>query len=221
MKFLPNPFSKRRFKQLDIALAILFAGWVPSILMAVVSYSILSRTLESKIVIDRQTLVQTLSQLVSYDIVRSAEIVEYYQHMPLTQRMVLPPTATPAAQAWLEETYYGHPRLDGMFLADAAGKLVASVPLDPQMIGKDFAQSDLAPARTRPRALSFRPSRPGWATTGSPRTIVAAVRDENRGDYRLHRRESSRGKDRQTHLGVPVRRGIPGPGDRPERLPAL
>ena len=52
-----NLLASRRFKPVDIAVAMLFAGWVPSILMAVVSYGILSRTLDSKIIVDRSTLV--------------------------------------------------------------------------------------------------------------------------------------------------------------------
>ncbi len=132
-----NPFANRRFKPLDIALAILFAGCTPSILMAVVSYSILTRTLESKIVIDRRTLVQTLSQLVSYDLVRSSEVVEYYQNLPLTERMVRRPYGDSAVQDWMAESYYSHPRLDGMFVTDAAGKVIAAVPLDLQGIGQE------------------------------------------------------------------------------------
>ena len=95
-----NPFSHRRFQPLDIAIAILFAGWVPSILMAVVSYSILTKTLESKIVIDRRTVVQTLSHLIGYDLVRTAEVVEYYQNLPMAKRMVLRPYGDSAAQEW-------------------------------------------------------------------------------------------------------------------------
>ena len=52
-------FKKRdpdRFERFNIVVAILLAGWVPSILMLVVSYTILTNTLESKILRDRQTL---------------------------------------------------------------------------------------------------------------------------------------------------------------------
>jgi hypothetical protein len=47
-----------RFERFNIVVAILLAGWVPSLLMLVVSYTILTNTLESKILRDRQTFVQ-------------------------------------------------------------------------------------------------------------------------------------------------------------------
>ena len=39
------------------------------------------------------------------------------------------PYGDPAAQDWLAENYYGHPRVDGMFLTDAAGKLPTAIPI--------------------------------------------------------------------------------------------
>ncbi len=161
---------------MDIALAILFAGWVPSILMAVVSYSILTRTLESKIVIDRQTLVQTLSQLVSYDLVRSSEIVEYYQTLPSTQRMTLRPPGDPEAQEWLTDAFYGHPRVDGMFLGDAQGRLIASVPLDPAMIGQDCCGPALRAEAGRAKAAYVSPVGPRWIDHRLATFILCPVR---------------------------------------------
>jgi signal transduction histidine kinase/CheY-like chemotaxis protein len=133
---------KRRFRPLDIAMAVLLAGWVPSILMAVVSYTILTRTLESKILVDRRTLVQTLSRLLGADFVRTTEVLEYYQTLPTTQRMVLRPHGDALAQQWLSDAYYSHPRLDGMFLTDAAGKLISSLPFSAEMIGQPFFPND-------------------------------------------------------------------------------
>ena len=46
-----------RFHHFNVVISILIAGWVPSVLMLVVSYTILTRTLESKILRDRQTFV--------------------------------------------------------------------------------------------------------------------------------------------------------------------
>src|SRR5919202_3459086 len=71
-----------RFERFNIVVAILLAGWVPSILMLVVSYTILTNTLESKILRDRQTFVQLIAHLVGDDFSRTGGIIEYYQTQP-------------------------------------------------------------------------------------------------------------------------------------------
>ena len=53
-----------RFERFNIAFPILLAGWVPSILTLVVSYTILTKTLESKILRDRQTFVELIAHMV-------------------------------------------------------------------------------------------------------------------------------------------------------------
>ena len=128
----------RLFKPHDIALAVLLAGCVPTILMAFISYSILRGTLESRIITDRATLVQSLARLVNAELTRTGETMEYYQTLPLTQRMVLRPFGDAGVQDWLAEVFYSHPRIDGMFLTDAAGKLIASIPASLETNGKDF-----------------------------------------------------------------------------------
>ena len=45
--------DSNRFERFNIVVAILLAGWVPSVLMLGFSYSILTNTLESKILHDR------------------------------------------------------------------------------------------------------------------------------------------------------------------------
>src|SRR4028119_1513451 len=90
---VPNPLrverpSRRhdrdgdRFERFNIVVAILIAGWVPSILMLVVSYTILTHTLESKILRDRQTFVQLIGHLVGDDFSRTGGPLEYYQTPP-------------------------------------------------------------------------------------------------------------------------------------------
>src|SRR5664279_489672 len=74
--------DRDRFQRFHIAVAILLAGWAPSILMLVVSYTILTNTLESKILRDRQTFVQLIGHLVGDDLSRTAGIIEYYQTLP-------------------------------------------------------------------------------------------------------------------------------------------
>src|SRR5437879_11418588 len=69
----------RNLERFDIVLTVLLAGWVPSILMLLVSYTTLKKTLESKILRDRQTFVQLVGHLVDDDLASTASIVSYYQ----------------------------------------------------------------------------------------------------------------------------------------------
>lgn len=120
-----------RFERFHIVLAILLAGWVPSILMPVVSYRILSNTLESKILHDRQTFVQLVAHLVGDDLSRTGSVIQYYQTQPEVVKMLSGPNAGVAAQQWLALTFYSHPRIDGMFIAAPDGRLIASLPAIP------------------------------------------------------------------------------------------
>src|SRR3954468_18187145 len=106
----------RRFERFNLVLAILLAGWVPSVLTLVVSYTILRNTLESKILRDRQTFVQLIGHLVGDDLSRTGGIIEYYQTLPDTVKLLTTPNAPPAAQQWLATAFYSHPRIDSMFL---------------------------------------------------------------------------------------------------------
>lgn len=117
-----------RFERFNIVIAILLAGWVPSILMLVVSYTILTNTLESKILRDRQTFVQLVAHLVGDDFSRTGGIIEYYQTQPDVGKILTGPDPANAAHQWLSQTFYSHPRVDGMFIAGVDGKLIASIP---------------------------------------------------------------------------------------------
>jgi signal transduction histidine kinase/CheY-like chemotaxis protein len=137
---VPSLFRKGPFKPLDVALALFLAGCVPTILMAVISYSILRGTLESSIVRDRHTLVLSLARLVNAETSRPGEMIEYYQNTPVVQQMVQRPPGDPQVQAWLADAFYSHPRVDGMFLTDAAGSLIGSIPpTGPEWLGKQFS----------------------------------------------------------------------------------
>ena len=139
---LGDPTTKRRRHHLDrfkIIFPILLAGWIPSILTLIVSYTILRDTLESRILRDRQTLVQLVSHLVGHDLSRSSAIINYYQTLPEVAKILSGPDPAPAGQQWLNSAFYSHPNIDGMFLAGADGALVASIPTAPGVIGKDFA----------------------------------------------------------------------------------
>ncbi|HEY0370185.1 MAG TPA: hypothetical protein VGC85_11355, partial [Chthoniobacterales bacterium] len=135
------PFMRRdedRFERFNIVVAILLAGWVPSILMLVVSYTILTNTLESKILHDRQTFVVLIAHLVGDDFSRTSGIIEYYQTQPDVGNILTSPNPEVAAQQWLSQTFYSHPRIDGMFIAAADGRLISSIPAMSPDAAPDF-----------------------------------------------------------------------------------
>src|ERR1035437_7425259 len=134
--------SRRRFERFNIVFPILLAGWVPSILTMVVSYTILSNTLESKILRDRQTFVQLIGHMVGDDLSRTSGIIDYYQNSPDADKILSGMVTPNLTQQWLASAFYSHPRVDGMFLTSADGRLVASVPADPSMTGKDYGSAD-------------------------------------------------------------------------------
>jgi signal transduction histidine kinase/ActR/RegA family two-component response regulator len=141
---LRERFNKQRwdrFERFKIIVPILLAGWIPSILTLVVSYTILSQTLETKIRGDRQTFVQLIAHLVGDDLGGKSTIIEYYQTLPGVGRILTAPNAVAVGQQWLNQTYFSHPRIDGMFLADAEGRLIASVPSNPDLVGHDFGSA--------------------------------------------------------------------------------
>jgi signal transduction histidine kinase/ActR/RegA family two-component response regulator len=147
---VPSLFRKGPFKPLDVALALFLAGCVPTVLMAVISYSILRGTLESSIIRDRHTLVLSLARLVSSETGHPGEMLEYYRTSPLVEQMVSRPPGDPEAEAWLDDAFYSHPRLDGMFITDAAGRLLNSIPAPgPGQLGNDFSSSVWLPETQR------------------------------------------------------------------------
>src|SRR6266566_2030251 len=141
---LRDRFKKQRwgrFGRFKIVVPILLAGWIPSILTLVVSYTILTQTLETKIRRDRQTFVQLIAHLVGDDLGGKSTIIGYYQTLPGVAKTLTDPNAAAAGQEWLNQTYFSHPRIDGMFLADAEGRLIASIPSSPDLVGQDFGST--------------------------------------------------------------------------------
>jgi signal transduction histidine kinase/CheY-like chemotaxis protein len=126
-----------RFERLNVVLSILIAGWVPVVFMLVVSYTILTNTLESKILRDRQNFVKLIAHLVGDDLIRSGKIAEFYQTYPPVAKIFSVRDPDMAAAHWLQETYFLHPRIDGMFITTADGRLIASLPNDPTMTLQD------------------------------------------------------------------------------------
>src|SRR5881394_4322461 len=137
-----GPFTtgKKRLKleRFDIVLTVLLAGWVPSILMLLISYTTLKNTLESKILRDRQTFVQLIAHLVDDDLASTASIVSYYQTLPDMERLFAAPNSQDTAQQWIAQKFFAYPRIDGMFIATADGKLVGTLPAAPNVVGQPF-----------------------------------------------------------------------------------
>ncbi len=129
--------KRDRFERFNIIFPILLAGWIPSILTLIVSYTILRDTLEFRILRDRQTLIQLVGHLVAHDLNRSSSVIEYYQTLPEMVKNLSAPDPQ-LAQQWLNSAFYSHPQIDGMFITAANGDLIASIPTASEMIGKDF-----------------------------------------------------------------------------------
>src|SRR2546430_14011822 len=149
-----NSTKKRRgLERFDIVITVLLAGWVPSILMLLISYTTLQKTLESKILRDRQTFVQLIGHLVDDDLASTASIVSYYQTLPDMERLFAAPNSQDTGQQWIAEKFFTYPRIDGMFIATAEGKLLGTLPAAPNLRGQPFHPDiwkDGADARTDP-----------------------------------------------------------------------
>jgi len=130
--------KERKLERFDIVLTVLLAGWVPSILMLLISYTTLKNTLESKILRDRQTFVQLVAHLVDDDLVSTASIISYYQTLPDMERLFTAPNPQDAAQQWIAAKFFSYPRIDGMFIASADGKLLGSLPAALSLVGQPF-----------------------------------------------------------------------------------
>jgi signal transduction histidine kinase/CheY-like chemotaxis protein len=120
--------DRDRLARYNIVVAILLAGWFPCILMLVVSYTTLQNTLETKILHDRQTFVQLIAHLVGDDLSHTGSVIEYYQTQPDVAKIMAGPAASTGAQQWIAQTFYSHPRIDGMFITGVDGNLIASLP---------------------------------------------------------------------------------------------
>src|SRR6266700_1524363 len=179
---LRDAFKKRRrdrFERLKIILPILLAGWIPSVLTLIVSYTILRDTLETRILRDRQTLIQLVGHLVGHDLTRSSSIIEYYQTLPEVANILSAPSPQAVAQ-WLNAGFYSHPRLDGMFVTAADGRLIASVPYDPALIGKDWDSGLWREQANASNEAFISPVHPRLPDKRMATDIVGAVRAPDR-----------------------------------------
>src|SRR5436309_1851128 len=180
---LRGTFEKRRqhrFEGFKIVFPILLAGWIPSILTLIVSYTILRDTLESRILRDRQTLIQLVGHLVGHDLSRSSGIINYYQTLPEVAKILSAPNPTPAPQAWLSSAFYSHPNIDGMFFTASDGTLIASIQTAPEWIGKDFGASHWREQAAASDEAVVSPVHPRLSDKRLVTDIVAAVRTPDR-----------------------------------------
>jgi len=149
-----------RFERTKIIIPILLAGWIPSVLTLIVSYTILRDTLESRILRDRHTLVQLLGHVVGTDLSRSSSIINYYETLPEVARILSSPNPAVGGQQWVNSAFYSHPNVDGMFLAAPDGALLGSIP--PELMGQDFGANywrEEAIASDQPIVSSVHPRR--------------------------------------------------------------
>ena len=149
-----------RFERTKIIIPILLAGWIPSVLTLIVSYTILRDTLESRILRDRHTLVQLLGHVVGTDLSRSSSIINYYETLPEVAKILSSPNPAAGGQQWVNSAFYSHPNVDGMFLAAPDGALLGSIP--PELVGQDFGANywrEEAIASDQPIVSSVHPRR--------------------------------------------------------------
>jgi signal transduction histidine kinase len=171
--------SRERFERFKIIFPILLAGWIPSILTLIVSYTILRDTLESRILRDRQTLIQLVSHLVAHDLSRSSSVIEYYQTLPEMVKDLTAPNPD-MTQQWLNSAFYSHPQIDGMFITTANGDLIASIPTAPEMIGKDFGSKFWREQAAAADGTYVSPIHPRLSDNRVVTDIVGAVRASDR-----------------------------------------
>ena len=167
---------RSRLRHFNVVLSILIAGWVPSVLMLVVSYTILTRTLESKILRDRQTFVQLIAHLVGDDLSRSGDIVYYYQTYPTVAKVLTAREPDLEGNKWLQATYFSHPRIDGMFITNDEGRLIASIPENPVMILNDQISKTWLPSARNAQRFYVSPVHPRSPDNRLTTDLVSPIR---------------------------------------------
>src|SRR5213595_2237874 len=165
-----------RFDRFKIIFPILLAGWIPSILTLIVSYTILRDTLETRILRDRQTLIQLLGHVVGHDLSRSSAIINYYQTLPEVAGILSAPNPALAAQQWINSAFFRSPNIDGMFLAAPDGALIVSIPTAPEMVGREFGASHWLEQAAASDEPVVSPVHPRLSDNRLVTDIVAAVR---------------------------------------------
>jgi len=168
--------DRDRLARYNIVIAILLAGWFPSILMLVISYTILTNTLETKILHDRQTFVQLIAHLVGDDLSHTGSVIEYYQTQPDVSKILTGPMPSTGAQQWIAQTFYSHPRIDGMFITGVDGNLIASIPAIAPSDAQNFSAALWREGAMGSPDVYVSPVHPRLPDGRMATTIVGAVR---------------------------------------------
>ena len=96
------------------------------------------------------------------------------------RQLVARPPGDPEVEAWLADAFYSHPRLDGMFITDAAGRLLDSIPAPgPGQLGNDFSSSEWLAETRRRDDYYVSPVYPRIQDNRLCASIVASVRAKN------------------------------------------
>ena len=172
--------ARHRFERFNIVCAILLAGWIPSVLILWLSNTFLSQTLRSHLWNDRQTLTRLIAQLVGDDLSRTGGVVQYYATSPETARLAMA-NSSAAAQQWLNSNFYSHPRIDGMFMTDRDGRLIASIPQNHSLVGKDFESALWRTAAKDSKEPYLSDVRPRLIDDRLATQIVGPVRNADQG----------------------------------------
>src|SRR6266404_1351988 len=175
LRYLLKKARHDRFERFNIVVSILLAGWVPSILTVWFSYAFLTKMLESKILRDRQTFVQLIGHLVGDDLSRTEGVIEYYQTLPDVTRILNSSNPQSTAQQWVASAFYSHPRIDGMFVTGRDGRLLASIPYNPALIGKDSDSNLWRPDAEKIPSAFVSPVHPRFGDKRIVTDIVGAV----------------------------------------------
>ena len=171
---------RERFERSKIVIPILLAGWIPSVLTLIVSYTILRDTLESRILRDRQTLVQLLGHVVRTDLSRSSEIINYYESLPEVARIFSSPNPAPPPNSGLTPLSI---RIQTLMGCSSLGRMALcsrQFPTTPEMVGKDFGANywrEEATASEQPVVSSIHPR---FSDNRLVANIVAAIRSPDR-----------------------------------------
>ena len=176
LRYLLKKTRHNRLERFNIVASILLAGWIPSILTLVVSYSILSRTLETSILKDRQTFVQLIARLVGDDLSRTSGIIDYYETSPEVIRLLNLGNPQFAVQQWLGAAFYSHPRIDGMFLTGRDGRLIGSIPYVPALVGKDVDSTSWRSEAAKVATAYVSPVHPRFSDDRAVTEVVGAIR---------------------------------------------
>src|SRR5207244_9208117 len=78
------------------------------------------------------------SRSVVAELAHTASILSYYHPLPDMERLLAAPNSQDTGQQWVADKFFTYPRIDGMFIATADGKLLGTLPAAPNLRGQPF-----------------------------------------------------------------------------------